>query len=74
MSSGNRGRLVVEVICSPNAVCEDIYMDDIDISSPLGPPVYTCDGVTGGIGVDCVASNSTEAIAALATKLPSTNL
>ncbi|KAH8152524.1 uncharacterized protein LAJ45_03364 [Morchella importuna] len=73
-SSGSRGKLTVEVICSPNAVCEDIYMEDIEMTTPFGDQVFTCDGVTGGIGVDCVASNSTEGLAALATTIPSTNL
>ncbi|RPA96706.1 pectin lyase-like protein [Choiromyces venosus 120613-1] len=75
MSSGKRGRLTAEVICSPNAVCENIFMEDIDIHSPVGEPAaVTCDGVTGDIGIDCVAENSTEARDALATTIGSGNL
>ncbi|KAG0639891.1 putative exopolygalacturonase B [Tuber brumale] len=68
MSSGKRGRLIAEVVCSPNAACENIFMEDINIRSPIsGPVVVTCDGIKGDMGIDCVPANSTEAKAARAT-------
>ncbi|KAL7266456.1 hypothetical protein RUND412_010998 [Rhizina undulata] len=73
-SSGERGRRVVELTCSPNAVCENVHLGDIDITSPIGDsPVYTCDGVSGDTGIACVSSNSTTAVAALEVTIDSGN-
>ncbi|CAG8979430.1 hypothetical protein HYALB_00013438 [Hymenoscyphus albidus] len=59
-SSGKNGRKVGELVCSPNAVCSNIKLDGIDLTSPMGsPPVIVCDGIQGGIGVDCLPANST---------------
>lgn len=51
--------MVADLTCSPNAVCSNIVLSDIDISSPEGdPPVIVCDGIDGDIGVDCQSSDS----------------
>lgn len=61
-SSGKNGRKIAELTCSPNAVCANISLSDIDLQSPKGgPPLVLCDGIDGGVGVDCVSKNSTEA-------------
>jgi len=59
-SSGKNKRKVARLVCSPNAVCSNIRLEDIDLTSPTGsPPVIICDGILGGIGVDCLPANST---------------
>jgi galacturan 1,4-alpha-galacturonidase len=59
-SSGANGRKVAKLVCSPNAVCSNIKLDDIELTSPKGsPPVIICDGIQGSIGVDCLPANST---------------
>jgi len=59
-SNGVNGRKVTKLICSPNAVCQNIKLEDIHLTSPKGsPPVIICDGIEGSIGVDCVPANST---------------
>lgn len=59
-SSGANGRKVGELACSPNAVCSNIKLDNINLTSPAGSPaVIVCDGIQGGIGVDCLPANST---------------
>lgn len=59
-SSGTNKRKVAKLVCSPNAICKNITLDDIDLISPYGsPPVIICDGIQGGIGVDCLPANST---------------
>ncbi|RDW60317.1 putative exopolygalacturonase B [Coleophoma crateriformis] len=59
-SSGKNGRKVASLTCSPAAVCSDIHLEDIDLTSPTGgSPIIICDGIQGSIGVDCVPSNST---------------
>jgi len=59
-SSGKNKRQVAKLVCSPNAVCSNIRLEDIDLTSPYGsPPVTICDGILGGIGVDCLPANST---------------
>ena len=59
-SSGKNGRKVAKLVCSPNAVCSNIKLDEIDLTSPKGsPPVVICDGIQGSIGVDCLPANST---------------
>lgn len=56
-SSGSEGDVVADLICSPNAVCEDIQLEDIDISPPNGDEgVVVCEGIAGGVGVECQAS------------------
>ncbi|KAI9369155.1 putative exopolygalacturonase B [Aspergillus egyptiacus] len=52
-SSGNEGDIVAELICSPGAVCEGIELRDINIYSP---GVVVCDGIHGGVGVECKSS------------------
>lgn len=59
-SSGKNGRKVAKLVCSPNAICSNITLDDIELTSPKGsPPVVICDGISGGVGVDCLPANST---------------
>ncbi|KAL9618422.1 MAG: hypothetical protein Q9160_006863 [Pyrenula sp. 1 TL-2023] len=62
-SSGKEGRVVADLTCSPAAVCENIQLRDVVLTSPAGdPPEYICDGISGGIGVPCTSSsNSTTA-------------
>jgi galacturan 1,4-alpha-galacturonidase len=58
-SSGAEGDVIAELICSPNAVCEGIQLKDINIETPEGEQgVVVCDGIPGGVGVDCVESSS----------------
>lgn len=64
MSSGKEGKDVASLVCSPSAVCENIRLEDIDLKSPTNPDqqgVVLCDGIADGVGVPCVASNSTAA-------------
>jgi len=59
-SSGKNGRKVAKLVCSPNAVCSNIKLEGIDLTSPKGgSPVIICDGIKGSIGVDCVPANTT---------------
>ena len=59
-SSGKNDRKVARLVCSPNAVCSNIKLEEIDLTSPKGsPPVVICDGIQGSIGVDCLPANST---------------
>lgn len=70
-SSGKYGRAVAKLTCStnPNAVCDNIRFRNFNVTSPCGgPPVILCDGIKGGVGMPCVASNSSEATAALRSK------
>ncbi|KAI9927295.1 hypothetical protein MW887_003682 [Aspergillus wentii] len=51
-SSGKEGKVVGDLVCSPNAVCSDIHLEDIALTSPAGsPPVIICDGLKGDIGI-----------------------
>ncbi|PKY00171.1 putative extracellular exo-polygalacturonase [Aspergillus campestris IBT 28561] len=57
-SSGKAGKVVGSLVCSPNAVCSDVTLENIDLSSPAGgPPVVVCDGIDGDIGVECQSSS-----------------
>ncbi|KAF2224632.1 exo-polygalacturonase [Elsinoe ampelina] len=75
-TSGKYGRAVAKLTCSsnPNAVCENITFKNFTVTSPCGNSTTTnkaviiCDNIKGGLGTDCVPSNSTEAKAALADK------
>jgi galacturan 1,4-alpha-galacturonidase len=59
-SSGSNKRKVAKLVCSPNAICSNITLDNIDLTSPYGsPPVIICDGIQGDIGVACLPANST---------------
>lgn len=56
-SSGKNGKVVADLVCSPNAVCSDIQLKNINLTSPAGsPPEIICEGVQGDIGVECQAS------------------
>lgn len=56
-SSGKNGKEVVDLTCSPNAVCSNIHLSKINLTSPAGnPPVIICDGIQGDIGVNCTKS------------------
>jgi galacturan 1,4-alpha-galacturonidase len=58
-SSGAEGKVVVDLTCSPNAVCSDIHLSQINITSPAGSPAeIICDGIQGDIGVSCQSSSS----------------
>ena len=64
ISSGKEGRDVASLVCSPAAVCENIRLEGIDLKSPTNPDeegVVLCDGIADGVGVPCVAANSTAA-------------
>ena len=59
-SSGKRDPYVGSLVCSPAAVCENIKLEDIDLVKPNGEKgLIICDGIAGGIGVDCVPRNAT---------------
>ncbi|CAI7669067.1 unnamed protein product [Penicillium viridicatum] len=58
-SSGKNGKVIGDLTCSPNAVCSGIKLSEIDITSPAGgPPVVTCDGIDGDVGVECQSSSA----------------
>lgn len=58
-SSGAEGHVVVDLTCSPNAVCSGIHLSDIHLTSPAGSPAeIICDGIQGDIGVSCQSSTS----------------
>ncbi|KAJ5494828.1 Glycoside hydrolase family 28 [Penicillium fimorum] len=58
-SSGKNGKVIGDLTCSPNAVCSGIQLSEIDVTSPAGgPPVITCDGISGDIGVECQSSSA----------------
>jgi galacturan 1,4-alpha-galacturonidase len=62
-SSGKNGRRVAKLVCSPNAVCSNIRLEDINLTSPKGnPEVVVCDGIEGGVGVPCVPASSTDGV------------
>lgn len=74
-TSGKYGRVVASLTCSsnPDAVCENITFRNFTVTSPCGnnngtasSAVVICDNISGDVGLGCVASNSTEAVAALA--------
>ena len=57
-SSGAEGTVVVDLTCSPNAVCSNIHLSRINLTSPAGsPPEIICDGIEGDIGVNCTSSS-----------------
>lgn len=59
-SSGKNGLDVARLVCSPSAVCENIQLKNIDLTSPKGsPPHIVCSGINGGIGVPCSPPNTT---------------
>lgn len=74
-TSGKYGRAVARLTCStnPDAVCENIVFKNFTVTSPCGGPangsnsnaVVICDGISD-LGVPCVNSTSSEAVAALA--------
>lgn len=54
-SSGKEGLVVADLTCSPAAVCTNVTLQDVSLTSPAGSPAeIICSGITGGIGVDCV--------------------
>ncbi|KAJ5684860.1 uncharacterized protein N7477_001205 [Penicillium maclennaniae] len=58
-SSGAQGKVVVDLTCSPNAVCSGIHLSQINLTSPAGSPAeIICDGIQGDIGVSCQSSSS----------------
>ncbi|CAI7639744.1 unnamed protein product [Penicillium glandicola] len=58
-SSGANGKVIADLTCSPNAICSNIQLSDIDITSPAGSPVVViCDGITGDVGVECQSSST----------------
>lgn len=62
-SSGENGDVVAQLICGPDAVCENITLRDINITSPnddAGEPLVVCDGIRGEVGVPCVSASETE--------------
>lgn len=63
-SSGKEGREVASLICSPSAVCENIRLEDIDLTSPEAPGeqgTVVCEGIADGVGVPCVAEGNATA-------------
>lgn len=61
LSSGKEGRNVASLVCSPAAVCENIRLADIDLTSPKAPGqpgIVLCDGIAGGVGVECVSEDA----------------
>ncbi|KAK8050990.1 glycosyl hydrolase family 28 [Apiospora rasikravindrae] len=76
-TSGKYGTAVAKLTCStnPDAVCENIEFRNFTVKSPCAEgededakPVIICDGIKGGIGMDCIPAASDEAKAALKKK------
>ncbi|KAK8091221.1 glycosyl hydrolase family 28 [Apiospora phragmitis] len=75
---GKYGMAVARLTCStnPDAVCENIEFRNFTVQSPCGggdgaeeaKPVIICDGIKGGIGMDCIPAASDAAQAALKKK------
>ncbi|OGE48943.1 hypothetical protein PENARI_c024G01034 [Penicillium arizonense] len=57
-SSGAEDEVVADLTCSPNAVCSDIHLKNINLVSPDGGSEIICDGIQGDIGVECVSTTS----------------
>ncbi|KAJ5909211.1 hypothetical protein N7495_001893 [Penicillium taxi] len=55
-SSGDWGKVVVGLTCSPSAVCSNILLERINLTSPSGYSEITCDNIQGSIGVNCTSS------------------
>ncbi|PWY74993.1 CobW domain protein [Aspergillus heteromorphus CBS 117.55] len=50
-SSGADGLVVADLACSPDAVCSNITLKGISLTSPAGsPPEIICSDIEGGIG------------------------
>jgi len=61
-SSGKNGRRVARLVCSPNAVCSNIKLENINLTSPKGsPPIVVCDGIKGDVGVPCEPASTVDA-------------
>ncbi|RAH42595.1 putative extracellular exo-polygalacturonase [Aspergillus brunneoviolaceus CBS 621.78] len=59
-SSGKEGLVVADLTCSPAAVCTNVTLQDVSLTSPAGSPAeIICSGITGGIGVDCGSGKTT---------------
>jgi galacturan 1,4-alpha-galacturonidase len=57
-SSGKNGKRVAKLTCSPAAVCENITLKNIELTTATGEKgVVVCDGIKGGVGVPCVPSS-----------------
>ncbi|KAI9046624.1 hypothetical protein LZ554_009367 [Drepanopeziza brunnea f. sp. 'monogermtubi'] len=57
-SSGTKGPTIANLVCSPNAICTNITLEDINLTYPDGgSPVVICDGIAGGVGVPCVSAS-----------------
>ncbi|KAF3186727.1 hypothetical protein TWF106_011269 [Orbilia oligospora] len=53
-SSGKKGKVVVDLKCSPGAVCEKIHLENIETTSPKGsPPLAVCQNIVGDVGIPC---------------------
>ncbi|KAJ5609862.1 pectin lyase-like protein [Penicillium herquei] len=57
-SSGKEGEIVVDLTCSPNAVCSNINLSRINLTSPDGGSEIICDNIEGSIGVNCTSTSS----------------
>ena len=57
-SSGKDGKVVADLVCSPDAVCTNITLTNVNLTSPSGSAEIICNDIQGGIGVDCVADSS----------------
>ncbi|GAQ47151.1 CobW domain protein [Aspergillus niger] len=58
-SSGKDGKIVADLVCSPDAVCTNITLSNVNITSPKGTAEIVCDDIQGGIGVDCGSGKTT---------------
>ncbi|KAK1768140.1 exo-polygalacturonase [Phialemonium atrogriseum] len=67
-TSGKYGRAVARLTCSPNAVCSNIRFSNFDVTSPCGPAVVICDGISEDMGIPCFGAASPEGKKALADK------
>lgn len=61
-SSGANDDYIATLVCSEAAVCENITLVDVHVSSPdtyPGDGIILCDGISGGVGMPCESSNGT---------------
>ncbi|KKY26715.1 putative glycoside hydrolase family 28 protein [Phaeomoniella chlamydospora] len=58
-SSGKEGDVVADLTCSPDAVCSDIQLINVDLTTPSGEEgEIICTNISGGIGVPCNSTAS----------------
>ncbi|PYI07414.1 CobW domain protein, partial [Aspergillus sclerotiicarbonarius CBS 121057] len=58
-SSGKDGKVVADLVCSPDAVCTNITLTNVNLTSPSGGTEIICNDIEGGIGMQCGSGKTT---------------